>query len=190
MRTQRTWIAAAVGMLLSVSAIGRAAPAPSLYDFNDRFTDQDGKAVTLEDLSEGHPLLISMFYGTCPAACPLLINEIHRLEAKLTPQERAQVRVVLVTLDPKRDDVAALAKIRTQRGLDKDRWTLVRTDDAGVVRSLAAVLGVKYRFLPGGMINHSSVITYVAPNGTLGPRMDGLDADDGAVLAAVRSDAR
>jgi protein SCO1/2 len=69
--------------------------------------------------------------------------------------------------------------------VDARRWSFLRVDDAGAVRTLAAVLGIKYRFLPGGAINHSSVITYVAPDGVIGGRMESLAADDATVLAPL-----
>jgi protein SCO1/2 len=171
---------------LALPLAENAAPAPSLYDFTQRFTDQDGQHVTLAQLGEGHPVLVTMFYGTCPAACPLLINRIQRIEAKLTPAQRAELRVVLVTFDPARDSVAVLKQLQVAHGVDASRWSFVRTDDAGAVRALAAVLGIKYRFLPNGAINHSSVITSVAPDGVITGRMESLAASDDAVLVPLQ----
>jgi protein SCO1/2 len=172
---------------LSLPLAAHAAPAPSLYDFEQRFTDQDGKTVTLAQVGEGHPVLITMFYGTCPAACPLLINRIKRLEAKLSPAQRADLRVVLVTFDPARDTVAMLKGLQAAHQVDARRWSFLRVDDASAVRTLAAVLGIKYRFLPGGAINHSSVITSVGPDGAITGRMESLAADDATVLAPLAS---
>lgn len=175
-------------LLLAVLALPFAAraQAPSLYDFTEPFTDQDGKEVTLASVGSGHPVLITMFYGTCPAACPLLIHRIKQLEAQLPPAQRQALRVVLVTFDPARDTTASLQALKVAHGVD-GRWSFLRTDDQGAVRQLAAVLGIKYRFLPGGAINHSSVITYVAPDGTLAGRMDSLAAPDDAVLGPMRA---
>lgn len=185
MKTLLRPLALALFAALSLPLAARAAPAPSLYDLEQRFTDQDGRQVTLAQVGEGHPVLITMFYGTCPAACPLLINRIKRLEAKLSPAQRAELRVVLVTFDPARDTVAMLKQLQAAHQVDARRWSFLRVDDAGAVRTLAAVLGIKYRFLPGGAINHSSVITSVGPDGAITGRMESLAADDAAVLGPL-----
>lgn len=174
-------------LMVALAAVSARAAEPSLYDFDARFTDQAGQHVTLEQIGRGHPVLISMFYGTCPMACPLLINRIQRIERELPAVERGRLRVVLVTFDPKRDDVAELQAIAQMHHLDAS-WELLRAD-ASTVRELAAILGIKYRALPDGSFNHSSVITAVAPNGSMRARMDGLDQPEEPVLAAIHDSA-
>ena len=168
-------------LVLLLPAFALAAP-PSLYAIGTRFTDQHGRVETLAQLGDGHPVLISMFYGTCPMACPLLISRIQRIESALPPAQRAQLRVVMVTFDPKRDSVAVLSQLARAHRVDEARWFFLRTDDAGAVRELAAALGIKYRFLAGGAISHTSVITLLGPHGELEARLDGLDQPDAPLL--------
>src|SRR5262245_41551267 len=111
---------AAVGVLITVVVAlevsgqhqHHAAPAApprsdSVYELSASLVDQDGRRVGL-DLFRGHPVLISMFYTTCPDACPLLIADLKRIEGELPAARRAALRVVLVSLDPKRDSPEAL----------------------------------------------------------------------------------
>src|SRR5262245_12560894 len=66
-------------------------PAPlgeSIYALQLDLIDQDGMRVPL-DAFRGHPVIIAMFYGTCPAACPMLTSDIKAIEARLSPGERS-----------------------------------------------------------------------------------------------------
>ena len=74
-------------------------------------TDQDGKAHGL-DVYRGHPVLVTMFYGSCPAACPLIIDTLRAIEKDLTPAQRADLRVLMISIDPERDTPEALKAAR------------------------------------------------------------------------------
>ena len=154
------------------------APAPNLYDLDVTLVDQVGKTIKL-DTFRGHPVVISMFYGTCTSACPLLVAKVQSLEAKLSPSTRAAVRVLLVSFDPDRDTPPQLRKLAASFGVD-DRWRLAQTHSESV-RDLAAALGIRYRFLPGGALSHSSVLTVLDPQGAVVTRVEGLDAPSEAL---------
>lgn len=166
-----------------------AAPAPSrshsLYALSADLVDQEGRPVGL-DLFRGHPVLISMFYASCPDACPLLIANIQRIEAELSPHERANLRVVLVSMDPDRDTPEALRALARARSLDESRWRLLRAPD-GTVREIAAALGIKYRRLADGSFNHSSVITLLDRSGVVQARVDGLGQPYADLLRRLRA---
>lgn len=172
-------------VFFALFGLAAQAAEPSVYDFHKAFVNQEGEKVTLAQLGRGHPVLITMFYGTCPYACPMLISRMKRLEAKLTPEQRADLRVVLVTFDPRRDSVASLKELGSLHRVDAARWSFLRTDDERVVREMAAILGIKYRFQNDGSINHTSVITLLDPEGAVSARMDGLDLPDETILDAV-----
>ena len=153
-----------VRLLLSLMALFSAAgvaaadgtplPGDSLYHLDVVLTDQDGRDVQLADL-RGQPVLVSMFYTSCRYICPLIIDSARGVEQALDEGERAGLRIVLVSLDPDRDDVAALKRISDRRRLDSARWSLARTD-AQSVRRIAAALGIRYRALADGEFNHTS----------------------------------
>ena len=58
----------------------------SLYQLHEKLLSQDGKAIDL-DVYRGKPVLVTMFYATCPATCPLIIDTLRAVERKL--DERA-----------------------------------------------------------------------------------------------------
>jgi len=167
-----------------------AAPAApprsdSVYELSASFVDQDGKTVGL-DLFRGHPVLISMFYTTCRDACPLLVADLKRIERGLPASTRTDLRVVLVSLDPEHDTPEALRALARAHGLDTSRWRLLRAPD-DTVRDVAAVLGIRYRRLPGGGFNHSSVITLLDSSGVILTRVEGLGQPTDAVRESLRA---
>jgi protein SCO1/2 len=166
---------------------GPAAPprSDSVYELSASLVDQDGNTVGL-DLFRGHPVLISMFYSTCRDACPLLIADLHRIERDLPPRTRADLRTVLVSLDPEHDTPEALRALAQAHGLDTSRWRLLRAPD-DTVREIAAVLGIRYRRLPDGGFNHSSVVTLLDPSGVILARVEGLGQPVDALRERLRA---
>lgn len=162
---------------------GPAAAGDSIYLLEGSYTDQEGKEVGL-DVFRGHPVLISMFYATCPHACPMLIADIKRIEKALPPESRKELRVILVTFDPERDTVPALHALAKAHGLDSSRWKMLRTDPS-TVEELAAVLGIKYRFATNRDINHSSTISLLDRKGVVVDRLEGLRQPEGPLVRRV-----
>lgn len=164
-----------------------AAPprGDSVYALSASLVDQRGERVGL-DLFRGHPVLISMFYASCPDACPLLIADLQRIESELSPRVKADLRIVLVSLDPGRDTPEALRALARARHVDESRWRLLRAPD-DTVREIAALLGIKYRRLPDGNFNHSSVITLLDREGVILARDEAVAGPHEALMRRLRA---
>jgi protein SCO1/2 len=164
------------------------ADAPSLYALRPSLRDEHGHAVGL-DVLRGHPALVTMFYASCPAACPLLVSNVARIDAELPGDAREKLRVLLVSFDAVHDSPEVLRAVGAQHHLDPARWTVAAAgeDDA---RELAAALGVAYRALPGGGFTHNSVITALDAEGHIVARADGPAADLSPLVHALEHAAR
>jgi protein SCO1/2 len=174
-----------LALLFAVDILAQEADAPdSIYQLDARLTDQAGRAQGL-DVYRGSPVLITMFYGSCQATCPLIIDTLRSTERGLTPGQRAQLRVLLISFDPLRDTPAALAEIAATRHIDTSRWTLATTD-ADTVRDIAALLDLQYRRLPSGEFNHSTVIALLSPGGKIEARSTQLGRADPELLKRLR----
>jgi len=150
---------------------GDTVPGVSIYDLDAPLTDQEGEATDL-DVFRGHPVLVSMFYTTCPQACPVLVSHIKRIEAAVAPAVRDDLRVLLVSFDPEHDTTAVLNEAVKKFGVDATRWKFTRTGEDHV-REIGAVLGIKYRQADGSF-NHSSVVTLLNRDGVIDRRADGM----------------
>jgi protein SCO1 len=175
-------------LALCAAAASHAAPpvpSDSVYHLELVLTDQDGRDGHFAD-GRGGVRIVSMFYANCPYVCPMIVETIKRVERGLDAGSRARLSVLLVTLDPARDDPAALAKVAVDRKLDTSRWTLARTASADV-RKLAALLGIQYRQLENREINHSSALILLDAEGRVLARSSLLGDPDPEFVAAVRT---
>jgi protein SCO1/2 len=173
---------AVAGMLALIANadVGAADPSTSsLYQLDAKLTAQDGRAVGL-DLHRGHPVLVTMFYAGCQATCPVIIDTLRAVENALPADQRRDLRVLLVSIDPEHDTPEALAALARERRIDTTRWTLARADEH-TVRLIAAAVGQQYRRLPSGQYSHSTQISVlntegeiVAQSAMLGPPDDRL----------------
>jgi protein SCO1/2 len=158
-------------------------PSDSLYQLQATLTNQAGQSQSFA-VYRGNPMLVTMFYGSCPAACPLLIDTIRSVEATLGPAQRGQLRVLMISIDPDRDTSAVLGELARKRRIDLSRWTLARAD-ANTVRKVAATLNIQYRKLPDGEFNHSSVITLLSADGEIVKQTSTLGSADPELVAAI-----
>ncbi len=159
------------------------APKDSVYQLQIQLTDQAARTHKL-DLNRGQPTLVTMFYASCPGVCPLLFENLQRMESALDAKQRSQLRVLMVSIDPERDTPQALATLAKQHHADLNRWTLARVKSTDV-RKLAAVLNIQYRRLPNGEFNHSSVITLLDADGrnvAHTSQLNGVDKEFAAAL--------
>jgi protein SCO1 len=183
-----TSLRAAVLALLLAGGPLTAAPLPSssLYRLDTVLTDSHGSRFTLADMG-GAPVLVAMFYGDCGSACPIVIESLKRTLAALGPDAR-NLRVLLVSLDPLRDDPPALAKLARSQRLDGGRWRVAVPRDDTDTRRIAAALGIRYRALTGGEIGHTARVTLLGADGTIRAVSTRLEVEpEPALLEAVRA---
>lgn len=160
-------------------------PGDSLYRLGRPLVGADGQRTSF-DRFRGHPVVVSMFYGTCPAACPMLIEDARALMAKLDEGVREKVRVLFVSFDPVRDDPALLAALGELYSLDPARWAMT-TASADDARELAAALGIRYRpRLADGGFDHTSSLVILDPRGVEVARVDGLGEPVDAAVTRLR----
>ncbi|HEY1960601.1 MAG TPA: SCO family protein [Polyangiaceae bacterium] len=160
--------------------------SPSIYPLEVSLTDEHARPVGL-DVDRGHLTIVSMFYGSCPVACPLIVSHVKEIESRVSPDAKKDLRVLLVSFDPAHDTPVALTALAQERELDLDRWTLATGPDDDV-RQIAAVLGISYRPLAGGGFAHDAILTVLDREGRPIARTD--DANVDALVAAIDSHAR
>ena len=110
-------------------------PAPAL-----RLTDQDGRPFDLASLS-GRPVFVYFGYTHCPDVCPTTLADL-RAGIKASGVDAT---VVFVTVDPERDDAAAMKQYVDFYGMDYTGLTGTPEQ----IAEAAAAWGVTYRKLPG-----------------------------------------
>jgi len=165
---------------------GPADPGPvprdSLYALALSLETSTGAHVGL-DVHRGNPTLIALFYASCANVCPMTVATLQQLEQDLPAEQREGLRILLVSVDPARDDPAALTDLRARHGLGP-HWTVARASD-DQVRELSAALGVKYRALADGEFAHGAQVALVDAEGVVRAKVDlGAQSPD-ALRAAL-----
>ena len=176
------------GIVGAAPALASPVPGDSLYQLQVPLTDQAGKPAQL-DRYAGQPVLVTMFYGSCPHVCPMLVSTIQRYERELPAASRGRLRVLMVSLDPERDTPAKLSEVAQRHRVDLARWSLGRAGEADV-RRLAAALGIQYRQLPDGEFSHATVITLLDRQGRIVKQTSSLLRPEAEFSAALEQATR
>jgi protein SCO1/2 len=140
-----------------------AAPLPGLRDsvlrgasvVPFRLTDQDRRRFELAGL-RGRPTLIAFFYAGCTEACPLLVARLSRLRSEMSAAQRAAVQILLITVDPLRDDPPALKAYAERLGVDGG-WTFLTGEPREIV-DVAKQFQVLFRQGPDRTIDHTAAV--------------------------------
>jgi len=167
------------------SADDLSLPPNSVYNLQVSVEDQSGMITGL-DRYQGNPVLITMFYTSCPHVCPMLVSTIKLTESKLSDEERASLRVLTISIDPERDTPEKMLDTFQRHGVDTSRWSMVRPqpDD---LRTITGVFGVRYKQLPDGEFNHTARIVLLDRDGTQLASTEQIGRHDAAFLEAIKS---
>ena len=184
------WIAGlalfvALSMPVVRSSDGNPLPPNSVYRLQVSVEDQFGEITGL-DRYKGNPVLITMFYASCPHVCPLLISTMKLMESELSSQERADLRVMTISIDPERDTPEKLRETLERHAVDSERWSMVRSEPHDL-RAIAGVFGVRYKRLPDGEFNHTTRIILLDHEGTQVASTEQLGRIDAKFLEAIKS---
>ena len=155
----------------------------SLYLTESKWTSDLGRTVPLSVL-RGRPQVVAMFFTHCEYACPIVVNDMRKLQAALPADARAQTDFLLVSFDAQRDTPAALHAYREKEKLPLASWTLLRAKEDDV-RELAALLGINYAPDSRGQFAHSNLITVLNAEGEVVFQQAGLNNDPVAMVEAV-----
>ena len=177
-------VSSVVGLLGAPQKTGGAElPDDSYFQLDLLLETQAAESLRLSEM-QGGPVIVAMFYASCPHVCPMTISTIRAIENQLQPEAREHLHILMITLDPERDTAAALAELADRHRVDNRRWRFARTAPSDV-RLVAAVLGIKYRQLPDGEFNHSSPILLLDGDGREISRSEKLGVPDPVFVQKV-----
>ena len=162
----------------------RAAAPPAAGWLDTSFTTSDGNTASLS-ASNGHVRIVTMMYAHCPGVCPMAVATLGQIESQMSEAERNRLRIVALTLNPEQDSLASLTKFRLEHGINSARWTLGRPSSASVAR-IAAGLGVTYRSMADGTVDHQSVFALLNANGEIIAKTSNTQNPDPRFVAQVR----
>ena len=86
--------------------------------------DATGKPYGSADLA-GQVYIASFFFTRCPSICPLLMQNVKKLQQGLDARELKGIRLVSITVDPENDTPAVLTDYARNLGARGGRWTFL-----------------------------------------------------------------
>jgi protein SCO1/2 len=157
-----------------LAAAHEAAPDFSLID-------QDAQPISLAAL-RGRIVLLDFIYTSCPGPCPILTGLHQKVRDGLSPEQRARVQIVSITLDPERDTPEALRAYASARRIDTQGWSFV-TGKTADVDAVAHAYGVGSVRKPSGEIEHTVATFLIDRYGRIARRYLGTAHDPEAIRA-------
>jgi len=182
-------LAAAVLVVVCAAAVLLRVLLPSgplAPDFT--LTDQDGRPYTLS-AHRGHAIALFFGYAHCPDVCPTTLAALARAKRKLGAAGSG-FDVVLVTVDPARDNAATLKRYvhlfdPTFAGLTGSEAQL---DPVYAAYHVYHEAGSNKGSANGYIVAHSSAVQFISPDGRLRGTGDWSDSPD--ELAVLMKQAR
>lgn len=113
----------------TLETLGAYGPVP---DF--ALTERSGRPVTRADLLDT-VWLANFIYTQCRETCPLQSAEVARLQGEFAAER--DLRLVSITVDPRHDTPAVLARYAEQYGADPARWWFLTGTQHAIYRLAA-----------------------------------------------------
>jgi len=140
------------------------------------FVNQDSVMVTNATFQD-HIYISDFFFISCPSICPKVKKQMLRIYEEFA--DEPLLKFASFTIDPKRDDVAALNTYAHNLDIDNKRWHFL-TGDKDLIYDLADEFFVVVKEdseAPGGF-DHSGKLILVDKAGHVRAFAEGTDADD------------
>jgi protein SCO1/2 len=148
-----------------------------------RFTDQDGKSVTLGECLDGRPVVLAFVYYQCPMLCGLVLEGMVQSLKAVDFTTGQDFDVLVISIDPRETPALAAAK----RASVLDGYGLAPTDPAASawrflvgeereIRRATDAAGFGYTYLKEtDQWAHAAGITVLTPSGVVSRVLFGVE---------------
>jgi len=160
----------------------------SIYNLPSKWTTQNNKEIELKSL-KGNVLVMVMIYTSCKAACPRLVADMRDIESKLDKKTKKNVKLILVSIDPKTDTPERLKSFAIENKMNQEPWLFLRSSEENT-REFAAVLAVNYKQISPVDFSHSNIISVFNEAGELVFQQEGLGVNNEKTIEAINKEAQ
>ena len=160
---------------------------PSMGDVVEDFklTERSGRKVTNDDLL-GRPWAVCFVFTNCAGPCPLVTGKMKLLQDRF---QGTPLRLVTITVDPKRDTPERLTQYAEAFGADEEQWLFLTGDQDEIYHLIGHSFGLSVREETGESrkkgweITHSTRVVHVDAAGHIQGKYDAKDDVEMAALA-------
>jgi protein SCO1/2 len=133
-------------------------------------TNQLRETVSLAEF-QGNVVILTAVYASCPHTCPVILSQTKAAIAELSPEEREDLRVIAVTMDPENDSPDVLGKLAKNHGMQSPLYHLVTGDPAEVEPLLDRMQIARQRDPETGVISHANLFLLIDREGRIAYRL-------------------
>lgn len=146
------------------------------------FLDETGKSVTLGEILDGKPAILTLNYYGCPGLCTPQLNDLAKnlTEVKLT--ENKDYKVITLSFDPRETPADAAKKKKNlmasmKRPFDATAWKFLTGTEQNI-RKVTDSVGFNFekQVGPKGMVDyiHPAVLVAISPKGKITRYLNGI----------------
>jgi protein SCO1 len=133
-------------------------------------TNQEGQLVDLSDY-RGKVVILTAVYSGCGFTCPMIMGQARRVAAALTPEERGDLAIIGITLDPRNDTPERLANMAAGQQVSAPLFHLCTGEPQYVEKILDALEVQRRRDPETGVIDHANLFLLVDRGGRIAFRL-------------------
>lgn len=168
---------------LHASSIGINEKLGAMVPLDLTFIDEKGERVTLRELMDGKPTMISLNYFRCAGICSPQLNDMAKMLGRLDLAENTDYKVLTISFAEDEGFELAAAKRKTmlsaiQRDFVPDAWRFVIGENNSS-RILADTVGFTYEktVSPAGVVDyvHAAALIMLSPEGKVTRYLNGIE---------------
>lgn len=134
--------------------------------------DQKGAEFRFRDLA-GRVVLVTGVYAACSTTCPPIFDEMRALLDELPARERADLRLVALSLNPEYETAELMDAVAQARGFTHPEFRYVNgRDPAAMLDLLSRLQFARVRDPATGVINHANLFLLVGRDGRIAYRFN------------------
>lgn len=168
---------------LHASALGINEKLGTMVPLDLTFINEKGESVTLRELMDGKPTMISLNYFRCAGICTPQLNDMAKMLGRLDLAENRDYKVLTISFAEDEGYELAAAKQKTmltaiQREYVPDAWRFVigENNSSGI---LADLVGFTYQktVSPAGVVDyvHPAALIMLSPEGKVTRYLNGIE---------------
>ncbi|MBW2274228.1 MAG: SCO family protein [Deltaproteobacteria bacterium] len=132
-------------------------------------TNQENQPIELAAM-EGKVVMLTAMFASCGHTCPLILEQSKRAVESLSPEQRSELRVVAVTLDPGNDTTEVLSRLAGMHEMETPLFNLLTGEPDEVERVLDRMGVERERDPETGVIDHANLFLLIDRSGKVAYR--------------------
>ena len=119
-------------IILQYGCVKKLPVETDLSRLHFKMLNQDSSLIDFPDYLKGKVFILSLIYTNCPDICPLIVNNMQRIQNRLLKEKIEGVNLVSVSFDPARDKPFVLKEFAALREIDTRSWQFLTGNQSDI----------------------------------------------------------